>query len=142
MNSPSISLKNTRSTKGIEPVSIGVVCLLFLGFLGYMGFRNLPAGYKAGGYANMNAVVGEWQAAGRPGHIAFRADKTMGMSSIGSAEPGNMEPGTFQLWTEGNVIIKMKNGREYSATFRELTPNQFDLIDSENGAVTVFRRVP
>jgi hypothetical protein len=36
----------------------------------------------------------------------------------------------------------MKNGREYSATFRQLTPNQFDLVDSENGAVTVFKRIP
>ncbi len=141
MNSPSISPKNTGSTKGLEPISMAAVCLLFLGFLGYMGFKNLPADYRAGGYATMNAVVGEWQAAGRPWHISFRTDKTMGMSS-GSAESGNMEPGTFQLWTEGNVIIKMKNGREYSATFRELTPNQFDLIDSENGAVTVFKRVP
>jgi hypothetical protein len=141
MNSPSISPKNTGSTKGLEPISMAAVCLLFLGFLGYMGFKNLPADYRAGGYATMNAVVGEWQAAGRPGHISFRTDRTMGMSS-GSAESGNMEPGTFQLWTEGNVIIKMKKGREYSATFRELTPNQFDLIDSENGAVTVFKRVP
>ena len=142
MNSPSISPKNTRSTKGIEPVSIGVVCLLFLGFLGYMGFRNLPAGYRAGGYANMNAGRGRMAGGRAPRAHRISTDKTMGMSSIGSAESGNMEPGTFQLWTEGNVIIKMKNGREYSATFRELTPNQFDLIDSENGAVTVFRRVP
>jgi hypothetical protein len=66
----------------------------------------------------------------------------MGMSSAGSADPGNTEPDTFQIWTEGTVIIKMKNGREYSATFRQLTPNQFDLVDSENGAVTVFKRIP
>ena len=90
----------------------------------------------------MDTVVGEWQATGRPWHIVFRTDKTMGMSSAGSADPGNTEPGTFQLWTEGTVIIKMKNGREYSATFRQLTPNQFDLVDSENGAVTVFKRIP
>jgi len=50
-----------------------------------------------------------------------------------------MEPGTYRLWTERNVLIKMKNGRDFTATFRELTPNQFDLVDSENGAVTVFR---
>jgi hypothetical protein len=36
----------------------------------------------------------------------------------------------------------MKNGRGFTATFRELTPNQFDLADSENGAVTVFARAP
>ena len=85
MNSPSILPTNTGSTKGLEPISMAAVCLLFLGFLGYMGFKNLPADYRAGGYATMNAVVGEWQAAGRPWHISFRTDKTMGMSS-GSAE--------------------------------------------------------
>jgi hypothetical protein len=36
------------------------------------------------------------------------ADKTIGMSSIGSAEPNNMEPGTYRLWTERNALIKMK----------------------------------
>ena len=59
-----------------------------------------------------------------------------------AAEPGNMEPGTFRLWTERNVLINMKNGRDFTATFRELTPNQFDFVDSENGAVTVFARAP
>ena len=99
-------------------------------------------GPKSGGYVNISAIVGEWQAAGRPWRIVFRTDKTIGMSSVGSAEPGNMEPGTFRLWTEGNVLIDMKNGRNFTATFRELTPNQFDLVDSENGAVTVFARAP
>ena len=36
--------KEYRGTKGIEPVSIAVVCFLFLGFLGYMWFKNLPTG--------------------------------------------------------------------------------------------------
>jgi hypothetical protein len=82
-------------------------------------------------------------AGGRP-PLAYRVSNLQndGMSSAGSADPGNTEPGTFQLWTEGTVIIKMKNGGEYSATFRQLTPNQFDLVDSENGAVTVFKRIP
>jgi hypothetical protein len=75
MNSSSISPKNTGSTKGIEPVSIAVVCFLFLGFLGYMGFKNLPTGYKAGDYANMDPVVGEWQAAGAPGISCFELTK-------------------------------------------------------------------
>ncbi|PZR88572.1 MAG: hypothetical protein DLM68_07255 [Hyphomicrobiales bacterium] len=91
---------------------------------------------------NIGAIVGEWQAAGRPWHIVFRTDKTIGMSSVGSAKPDNMELGTFRLWTEGNVLIKMKNGRDFTATFRELTPNQFDLVDSENGPVTVFAKAP
>ena len=53
-----------------------------------------------------------------------------------------MEPGTFRLSSEGNVLINMKNGKDFTATFREFTPNQFDLVDSENGAVTVFARAP
>jgi hypothetical protein len=48
-------------------------------------------------------------------------------------EAGSMEPGAFLLWTEGNVLIKLQSGRVFTATFRDLTPNQFDLVDSENG---------
>jgi hypothetical protein len=141
MNSSSSPPKKPGSGKGFEPVSIAAVCLLFLGFLGYMGFRNLPAGYTAGGYVKISAVVGEWQADGCPWHIVFRANKTIDMSSQGAAEAGRTEPGTFLPWTEGNVLIKLQNGRVFTATFRDLTPNQFDLVDSENGAVTVFKRI-
>ncbi len=142
MNSPSIPPKNTRGATGAEPIGIAVVVVLALGFLGFLEFKDLLVGPKSGGYVNISAIVGEWQAAGRPWHIVFRADKTIGMSSIGSAEPGNMEPGTFRLWSEGNVLINMKNGKDFTATFRDFTPNQFDLVDSENGAVTVFARAP
>jgi hypothetical protein len=123
-------------------IGIAVFVVLFLGFLGFIEFKDLLVGPKSGGYVKMSAVLGEWQAAGRPWRIVFRTDKTIGMSSVGSAEPNNMEPGTFRLWSEGNVLINMKNGRDFTATFREFTPNQFDLVDSENGAVTVFARVP
>jgi hypothetical protein len=64
------------------------------------------------------------------------------MSSPDSAAPGDMEAGSFLLWTEGNILIKMKNGKAFTATFRELAPNQFDLVDADNGAVTVFKRTP
>jgi len=137
MNPPSIPPKSTRGATGAEAIGIAVVVVLFLGFLGFIEFKDLLVGPKSGGYVNMSAIVGEWQAAGRPWHIVFRTDKTIGMSSVDSAEPG-----TFRLWTEGNVLIKMKNGRDFTATFREFTPNQFDLVDSENGAVTVFARAP
>jgi hypothetical protein len=142
MNSPSIPPKSTRGATGAEAVGIAVLVVLALGFLGFMEFKNVLIGPKSGGYVDVSAIVGEWQAAGRPWHIVFRTDKTIGMSSIGSAEPGNMEPGTFRLWSEGNVLINMKNGNDFTATFREFTPNQFDLVDSENGAVTVFARAP
>ena len=142
MNSPSIPPKSPRGAARAEAIGIAVFVGLALGFLGFMEFKNVLVGPKSGGYVEISAIAGEWQAAGRPWHIVFRTDKTIAMSSVGSAEPGSMEPGTFRLWSEGNVIIDMKNGRNFTATFRELTPNQFDLVDSENGAVTVFARAP
>jgi len=142
MISPSIPPKSPRGATGTEAIGIAVVVVLALGYLGFMQFKNVLVGPQSGGYVDIGAIVGEWQAAGRPWRIVFRTDKTIDMSSVGSAEPGNMEPGTFRLWTEGNVLINMKNGKVFTATFRELTPNQFDLVDSENGAVTVFARAP
>jgi hypothetical protein len=142
MNSPSIPPKSPRGATRAEAIGIAVFAGLALGFLGFLQFKDRLVGPKSGGYVNISEIVGEWRAAGRPWRIVFRTDKTMGMSSVGSAEPGSMEPGTFRLWTEGNVLIKMNNGKDFTATFRELTPNQFDLVDSENGAVTVFARAP
>ncbi len=142
MNSPSIPPKSPRGATGAEMIGIAVLVGLALGFLAVTEFKDLLVGPKSGGYVEIGAIAGEWQAAGRPWRIVFRSDKTIGMSSVGSAETGNMEPGTFRLWTEGNVLINMKNGKVFTATFRELTPNQFDLVDSENGAVTVFARAP
>jgi hypothetical protein len=142
MNSPSIPPKTTRGATGAEMLGIAVFVGLVLGIVGFAQFKDLLIGPKLDGDVNIGAIVGEWQAAGRPWHIVFRADKTIGMSSIGSAEPGYMEPGTFRLWSEGNVMINMKNGKVFTATFREFTPNQFDLVDSESGAVTVFARAP
>jgi hypothetical protein len=142
MNTSSIPPKSARGATGAEMVGIAVFVALALGFLGFMEFKDVLIGPKAGGYVDIDAIAGEWQAAGRPWHIVFRTDKTLGMNFIGSPEQGKMEPGTFRLWSEGNVIIDMKNGRNFTATFRALTPNQFDLVDSENGAVTVFARAP
>ncbi len=140
MNSPSVPPKSFRGATGAEMIGIAVFAGLVLAIVGLAQFKDLLIGPKSGGYVKIGAIVGEWQAAGRPWHIVFRADKTMGMSSIGSAEPGYMEPGTFRLSSEGTVLINMKNGKDFTATFREFTPNQFDLVDSENGAVTVFAR--
>jgi hypothetical protein len=142
MNSPSIPPKTTRGATGAEMLGIAVFVGLVLAIVGFAQFKDLLIGPESGGYVKMSAIVGEWQAAGRPWHIVFRTDKTMGMSSIGSAEPGYMEPGTFRLSSEGIVLINMKNGKDFTATFRQFTPNQFDLVDSASGAVTVFARAP
>jgi hypothetical protein len=141
MNSPSIPPKTNRGATGAEMLGIAVFVGLVLGVVGLAQFKDLLIGPKSGGYVHIGAIVGEWQAAGPHGHIVFRADKTIGMSSGGSA-PGSMEPGTFRVLNEGNVLIDMKNGKSFTATFREFSPNQFDLVDSENGAVTVFARAP
>jgi hypothetical protein len=57
---------------------------------------------------------------------------------------GHVTPNTcYATWGQfAGVIIDMKNGKNFTATFRVLTLNQFDLVDSENGAVTVFARAP
>lgn len=138
MDSPSIPPKSPRGATGAEAIGIAVFVFLALGFLGFMEFKDVLVGPKSGGYVDIGAIAGEWQAAGRPWRIVFRTDKTIFMSTVGSAVPGNMEGGTFRLWSEGNVLIDMKNGRNFTAIFRPLTPNQFDLVDSKNGAVTVF----
>jgi hypothetical protein len=142
MNSPSIPPRSTRGATGAEAIGIAVFVALALGFLGFLQFRNLLTALVSGGYVQMSAIVGEWQATGRPWRIVFREDKTVAMNSVGSAEPGNMEQGTFRPWIEGHVEINMKNGKDFTAEFRELTPNQFDLVDAKNGAVTVFSRAP
>jgi len=142
MNSPSIPPKSPRGATGAEMLGIAVFVGLVLAIVGFAQFKDLLIGPESGGYVKMSAIVGEWQAADRSWHIVFREDKTIGMNSVGSAEPGNMEPGTFRLWSEGNVLINMTNGKNFTATFRQFTPNQFDLVDSENGAVTVFARAP
>ena len=143
--SDELTIHPTKESPGAtraEAIGIAVFAGLALGFIGFMEFKNVLVGPKSGGYVSISEIAGEWQAAGRPWRIVFRTDKTIAMSSVGSAEPGSMEPGTFRVWSEGNVLINMKNGKDFTAIFRELTPKQFDLVDSENGAVTVFARVP
>jgi hypothetical protein len=77
MNSPSIPPKSTRGATGAEAIGIAVVVVLALGFLGFLEFKDWLVGPKSGGYVNISAIVGEWQATGRPWHIVFRADKTI-----------------------------------------------------------------
>jgi len=130
MNSSTIPSKSSAAS---SRTVIGL--LVALGIVGFVLLRPRP-----GDFVKTSAVVGEWQAVGRSWHIVFRSDKTVGMSSIGSPDSQGMEPGTYSLQPERNVAIKMKNGRSFRAEFRELTPDQFDLIDLNSGAVTAFSR--
>ena len=79
MNSPSIPPKSTRGATGAEVLGIAALVVLALGFLGFTEFKNVLIGPKSGGYVDISAIVGEWQAAGRPSRIVFRTDKTIGM---------------------------------------------------------------
>jgi hypothetical protein len=119
----------------MQPRRTVIGLLVALGIVGFVLLRPRP-----GDFVKTSAVVGEWQAVGRSWQIVFRSDKTVGMSSIGSPDSQGMEPGTYSLQPERNVVIKMKNGRSFRAEFRELTPDQFDLIDLNSGAVTAFSR--
>ena len=75
MNTSSIPPKRARGATGAEMVGIAVFVALALGFLGFMEFKDVLIGPKAGGYVDIDAITGEWQAAGRPWHIVFRTDK-------------------------------------------------------------------
>ena len=86
MNLPSIQPKSPRGATGAEAIGIAVVVVLALGFLGFLEFKDWLVGPKSGGYVNISAIVGDWQAADRPWRIVFRTDKTIGMSSIGSVK--------------------------------------------------------
>lgn len=141
MSLPAPPPKRSSRLSRWELIGIGVLSLFVLGLSAILGFRSLPSGYTSTSKLNISTVIGEWQATQSPWRIAFRADKTMAMSPSGTLESGTMEQGTYRLWSEGDVLVKMQSGKGFTATFREFTPNQFDLVDWDSGAVTVFKKV-
>jgi hypothetical protein len=67
--SDELTIHPTKSPRGAtraEAIGIAVVVVLALGFLGFLEFKDWLVGPKSGGYVNISAIVGEWQAAGRP----------------------------------------------------------------------------
>lgn len=123
-------------------VGVAVFILIGVGVTGIVEQRSL----QSNGSVSSSAIVGEWRATDSASRIVFRADKTLGMalgmSAVGSSEPAALEPGAYQLGSGGVVSLAMKNGKNFTATFREFTPNQFDLVDLDKGAVTVFVKAP
>src|SRR3984893_15137627 len=71
MNSPSIPPKTTRGATGAEMLGIAVFVGLVLAIVGFAQFKDLLIGPKSGGYGNIGAIVGEWQAAAHPWHIVL-----------------------------------------------------------------------
>jgi hypothetical protein len=97
-------------------------------------------------------IVGEWLAEGKPWRIVFRPDRTVDMSSTDparsdSAEPSALEAshlgaGAYSLQPGGTLKIQMKNGRTFSAEWKSISPNRFDLIEGDAEGVTTFDRAP
>lgn len=135
MDSPSTPRKGGSSASLIPLIGLAVFVLIGVGVTGFMEQRHL----QTAGSVSDSSILGEWRATDKPWRIIFRADKTLGMTIGDSSDP---EPGAYQLASGGMVSVTLKNGKTFTATFREFTPNQFDLVDSEKQAVTVFAKAP
>lgn len=96
---------------------------------------------SGGETTDASRTVGDWQqSTDSARHVAFKADRTVSMNFVGSSAPGALEFGVYTPNIDGMGTVDMKSGRRYTVTFREFTPNQFDLQDQETGSVTVFKR--
>lgn len=133
MTMPPIPPKKSNSGTLVPLIGVAIFILIGVGVTGFVEQRSL----QTNGYVSSSAIVGEWRATDQAARIVFRADKTLDMSFAGSAEPG-----AYQIESGGVVSVNLRDGRSYTATFREFTPNQFDLVDSDKGAVTVFAKAP
>lgn len=138
MTLPPIPPKKSNSGTLVPLIGVAIFILIGVGVTGFVEQRSL----QTNGTVSSSTLIGEWRATDHAARIVFRADKTLGMSFAGSAEPGALEPGVYQIESGGVVSVSLRDGRSYTATFREFTPNQFDLVDSDKGAVTVFAKAP
>lgn len=135
---PSLPTKKSGGGPLAPLIGIAIFVLIGVGVTGVVEQRSL----QTNGYVSSSAILGEWRAADNRSWIVFRADKTLGVSAVGSSDPAALEPGEYQLESAGVVSVNLKNGRKFTATFREFTPNQFDLVDSETLGVRVFVKAP
>lgn len=138
MTDPSLPAKDKKSGPLAPMVGLAVFVLIGVAVTGVMEQRSL----QTNGSVSSSAILGEWRTADSSSRILFRADKTLGMGLGGSPDAAALEPGAYQLESAGTVSIKMNDGRSFTATFREFTPNQFDLVDSVNQGVKVFVKTP
>jgi hypothetical protein len=103
-----------------------------------------------GDATDLKPILGPWTAAENGWRINFHADKTVEIgaaalpSSGSGGAPGSssLAQGAFFPNIDGMVAVKMKDGKSYTAYFRDVTPDQFDLTDKETGHVIVFKRAP
>lgn len=106
--------------------------------------------YISGG-TDIKSALGTWDSPQTGWRVTFHPDKTIDITSQASsaqAPSANTPPssgasvaqGWFTPNTNGMLEVKMKDGKIYTAFFRELTPDQFDLVDKQSGNVVEFRR--
>jgi hypothetical protein len=99
---------------------------------------------------DLKPILGQWTAAENGWRITFHPDKSVdiGAGALPSTTPGaapgtsSLAQGSFFPNIDGMVAVKMKDGKGYTAYFRDVTPDQFDLTDKETGHVIVFKRSP
>lgn len=125
---------------GSLPLLLGIGVFALIGVLvtGIVEQRSL----QTNGSVTASGILGEWRATDNGSRIVFRPDKTLGIGPLGAPESADLEPGRYQLEAAGVVSIEMKSGKEFTANFREFTPNQFDLVDSKTQGVKVYVKTP
>jgi hypothetical protein len=133
MTLPSLPAKKGGGGSLAPLIGIAIFVLIGVGVTGIVEQRKL----QTNAHVSSSAILGEWRIRDNSARILFRADKTLEMSADGATEPGE-----YQLESAGMASVRLKNGRSFTATFREFTPNQFDLVDSETQGVRVFAKTP
>jgi len=99
---------------------------------------------------DLKPIIGQWNASENGWRMTFHADKTVDISAgaLPSNAPGaapgssSLVQGSFFPNIDGMVAVTMKDGKGYTAYFRDVTPDQFDLTDKATGHVIVFKRGP
>jgi len=134
VSSVSISSKVSKAEQINKVINVVVVAVPIIAIL----FLLLISG---GEKTDASMTVGDWrQTTDGARHIIFRSDRTVSLSFGGAAGSDVSDTGVYTPNIDGMGVIDTKNGQRYTVTFREFTPNQFDLQDRGTGGVTVFKK--
>lgn len=98
----------------------------------------IAAPYLGGGM-DFRSILGAWDAAETGQRVTFHENQTIDIASLADRASAASQ-GVYFTSTDGMVMVKMKDGRAYTAFFREISPNQFDLVEKQTGHVVEFRR--
>jgi hypothetical protein len=132
----SVSISSTAD-KAEQINTITNTLVIVVPTIGVLLFLVLSGGEKT----DARMTIGDWsQTTDDARHIVFRADRAVSLNFIGPSAPGASETGVYTPNIDGMGVIDTKSGRRYTVTFREFTPNQFDLQDQDTGGVTVFKK--